>query len=375
MPRRMALVVVAAAALVVGTAHAERITINAVGDVSFSRDIEAEVARRGGDYAWPLSFVAQYLGDADLTIVNLETTIHDSPPPASAMVGTSGFSSSARALDAIVAAGVDAVTLANNHMNDFGPGGVASTVAAVERAGLAHAGTAGAPWTVLEAGGARVGLLAAVPPIFSRLGSTSEINVYRDGGAALLAQVDALREVSDVVIVAVHCCVEYTHSPQNEKRALAAALVAHGADVVLGHHPHVLQPPENITAVDVKTGEAREGTVVFSLGNFLFDSHLKKGGVRDSVLLRVVVDLGSASAGGPAPKFSFEYMPCVIHPELGYVPVPTGPFQSDFPTVETSFANDLQRHVKCAPFGAGRCIHGNNTTHKKKKKKKQKSHV
>lgn len=84
----------------------------------------------------------------------------------------------------------------------------------------------------------------------------------------------------------------------------------------------------------------RQGTVFYSLGNFLFDSHVQTPGVRNTVILRMVVD---KQTNGRV-DIAYEYLPCVIHPERGYAPVPTTTrFRSVYPQRVTKKAEALGR--------------------------------
>ncbi|MES1196468.1 MAG: CapA family protein, partial [Steroidobacter sp.] len=83
-----------------------------------------------------------------------------------------------------------------------------------------------------------------------------------------LASVKAARQQADAVIVSIHWGDEYHHQPNKRQQQIAEALIRGGADVVLGHHPHVLQPAEIIDAMDER-GNKRIGLVIYSLGNFI----------------------------------------------------------------------------------------------------------
>jgi poly-gamma-glutamate synthesis protein (capsule biosynthesis protein) len=83
-----------------------------------------------------------------------------------------------------------------------------------------------------------------------------------------LASITAARQQADAVVVSIHWGDEYHHSPNTRQQHIAEALVRGGADVVLGHHPHVLQPAEVMDVVD-DAGVKRTGLVIYSLGNFI----------------------------------------------------------------------------------------------------------
>lgn len=318
-----------------------RVTLHAVGDVSFTRDIATYVhRRRGGDYTYPLSFVKPELSAADVTMVNLETTVRPASATSRPAYPGNGphFSSRPEALQGLVDSGVDVVNLANNHIHDFGDTGLDTTVRLVERAGLVHVGTRASPTRVLDVKGVRIGFVGTSRPFTKLRGSA--VNVVDPARVRpMLDQIRTLRKQADVVIVNIHWGTEYALRPNGQQQRLARAFVGHGADVVIGHHPHVMQTMETLRA------NGRKGTVFYSIGNFLFDSHVPTPGVRNTVMLRMVVD---KDRHGHV-DLAYEYLPCIIHPERGYAPVPsTTRFLSVYPRPVTKEAEALRKYVRCA---------------------------
>lgn len=318
-----------------------RVILHAVGDVSFTRDIAKYIhRRRGGDYTYPLSFVKPELTAADVTIANLETTVRKTSTTSKPAYPGNGphFSSRPEALKGLVDSGVDVVNLANNHIHDYGDKGLDMTVRLIEQAGLVHIGTQVAPSRILNVKGVRIGCVGMSRP-FAKL-RNSEVNVVNPARIGpMLAQIRALRKQVDVVIVNIHWGTEYALRSNAQQQRLARAFVAHGADVVIGHHPHVLQTMETIHT------NSRQGTVFYSLGNFLFDSHVPTPGVRNTVILRIVID---KRINGYV-NIAYKYLPCVIHPERGYVPVPSATrFQSVYPKQVTKEAEALDKYIECA---------------------------
>lgn len=317
------------------------VTIHAVGDVSFTRDIATYVhSRRGGDYTYPLSFVKPELSSADITLVNLETTVRNTsslPTPTHHDKGPN-FSSSSTSLKGLSANGVDIVNLANNHIHDYGDKGLRSTVQMVENAGLMHIGTKMTPVRVINVKGVRLGFVGMSRP-FSKL-RESDVNVVDPNRIRpWLLQIRELRTIADVVVVSIHWGNEYVLHPNKQQQRLASVFVANGADVILGHHPHVMQTMDTIHTNN------RKGTVFYSLGNFLFDSHVKAPGVRNTLILRMVIQ--KLRTGDVDIKF--EYLPCIIHPERGYAPLPSSTqFTTIYPQHVTPKAERLGKYVDCA---------------------------
>ena len=85
----------------------------------------------------------------------------------------------------------------------------------------------------------------------------------------------------------------------------------------------------------------RNGYVFYSIGNFLFDSHVKHSGVRNTFILKIEIDKNK--------KYDFSYLPCVIRPTLGYAPIPsTTKYQKIFPKKNTKYADNLYKYIECA---------------------------
>ncbi len=216
-----------------------------------------------------MAAVAARLAAADAAIVNLESPLARSPRTSRGAYDLAGDPAAAAFLSE---AGVDVVTVANNHTTDNGSAGVAETLSAVREFGLLAVG-AGADVAsatqpaLLEVGGVRLAVLAfdgtglGVPAGPSWAGIA---RYDRETARHLLA---ALEGRADVRAVSLHWGLEDAVVPNQTQRTVAAELVAAGADLIVGHHPHVVQPVEWL---------ARPGRppalIAWSVGNLLFDA-------------------------------------------------------------------------------------------------------
>jgi hypothetical protein len=250
------------------------------GDVHGEPPI-AGVLARGGD---PLAGVADALAAADLAVVNLETPVFTGPDAPDDKAIT--FRADPVLLERLAAAGVDVVSLANNHALDHGPDALAATVAAAREAGLAVVGAgpdaeaARAP-AVVDVRGRRiavVGLSDVVPdpsweaPAAGGNGGWGIASALDHDAAA--AAVSEAAAVADHVVVTVHWGLEFRDCPSVVQVELARRLFAAGADVVAGHHPHVVQ--------GIDGGEGAP-VVAYSLGNLAFYAATPE--TRDGLLL------------------------------------------------------------------------------------------
>jgi poly-gamma-glutamate capsule biosynthesis protein CapA/YwtB (metallophosphatase superfamily) len=237
------------------------ITIGFVGDLMFARDIVTLMQSRGA--AYPFERVRPLLAGFDLLVGNLEGTFTDRGEP---LVKTYTFRAPPPLASTLVDAGFDAVSLGNNHAFDFGSVGLRDTLATLEAAGIPWFGAgedevrARAP-LILEAAGRPVALLGYSGVDESGFASGASPGVARASVETIATDVAAAVEAADYVIVVLHAGIEYTREPSAWQQSLAHAAIDAGADVVIGHHPHVLQPSERYG----------EGLILYSLGNFVFD--------------------------------------------------------------------------------------------------------
>jgi len=221
------------------------------------------------DPAHVLAPVAPLLSGADLAMVNLETAITERGEPVAGK--NFHFRSPAASFDALKAAGVDVVNMANNHVLDYGPVGMQDTFDAVAAAkfpvvGLGHnASEAYRPWrTVVK--GQRIAVLGALDWLEPALIPAWSATENQPGVAfsidrtRLLAAMAAVRPDVDTLVVFLHWGTEETHCASSEQEELAQTLIAGGADIIVGSHAHRV------------FGAGRVGTslVAYGMGNFVY---------------------------------------------------------------------------------------------------------
>lgn len=246
------------------------VTLLAVGDIMLGRGVAGRVAQYGPNY--PFTEVMPLLRDADIAFGNLEAPLTERR---SAAEKDYVFRGSPTAAEGLAWAGFDVLSLANNHALDYGYEGLQDTVAALQEQGIAFVGTgdneaaAHSP-VILTVNGLRVAFLAYVNLPNDGVSGFSVRNTAADEGRPgvawgdvdrIMADVAVTREQADVVVVSLHTGLEYRESPSDLQRRLARAAVDAGADLVLGHHPHVLQRIER----------HKGALIAYSLGNFVFD--------------------------------------------------------------------------------------------------------
>jgi len=258
----------------IGDAPPVCITLAAVGDLLMHMPVvHSAYDSNTGRYDFREIFapVVSYLSYPNYTIANLETRL------AGATWGYYGyplFNTPAELACNLRDAGVDLLATANNHSLDMGWDGIVNTLDNIDAAGLAHIGTyrsaaeKATPF-IVNVHGIKLAFLnytastngLPVPP-----GKEFAVNLLDP--AAVIAEAEAARNLgADLVIAVLHFGVEYQRWPSEDQRRLATELCAHGVDVIIGSHPHVVQPVERITVQ--RGSKTHQCVVAYSLGNFI----------------------------------------------------------------------------------------------------------
>ena len=238
------------------------ITLAFAGDVNFA----GRTARLLGDPATAFGPIASVLRSADFTALNLETAVTGRGVP---QPKNYHFRTTPLAFTALRDAGVDMVTMANNHVLDYGPAGLADTLAAARAARFPYVGigtNAAAAWapyvttirgmTIAIVGVSQVAELASSWVATStRPGEANTIDLSQT-----LAAVRAARRLASTVIVFMHWGTEGDACPDPAQLALAPQLAAAGASIIIGAHSHMLQG----------SGWLGHTFVAYGMGNFLW---------------------------------------------------------------------------------------------------------
>jgi poly-gamma-glutamate synthesis protein (capsule biosynthesis protein) len=271
-------------------------TLAAVGDIMLGRRVGS---RHAEDPAAPLQPLSRRLAAAEITVGNFESTLSTDGSPTQ---GGDSFSASSRVLPGLRAAGFDVISLANNHVGDYGTRALRQTLSRFANGDIATVG-AGRHLTearrpvIMERDGVRVGFLATdsigeTPAATKSRPGTNRLNMPPRTGPLNRAQlrrissdISALASRVDTVVVLTHWGAQYTHRPEPSQRTAARAFADAGADLIIGGHPHWVQGWEM----------AGSAVVVHSLGNFVFDMDFQTK-TREGVFLEVVLWGGSVKA-------------------------------------------------------------------------------
>jgi poly-gamma-glutamate synthesis protein (capsule biosynthesis protein) len=240
-----------------------------LGDIMLGRGVAQAHAK--GDWETPFIVIEPVLSTADLSFANLESPITDVP----LIKETYDLRAPSQSIQALASSGITLLSLSNNHIADAGQQGIEDTLSALASEGILSIGPGSDPLH-LEVKGISLAWFA-----FSDIDHTLDLITLKHSLSSVRGRVD-------FILISMHWGNENQGWPNPRQKALARAVASFGADIVLGHHPHVLQPVEFIWG----EGRGRPTLVVYSLGNALFDQGAPPAVRQGSLLLLTLGDLG-----------------------------------------------------------------------------------
>lgn len=270
------------AAFTSSSLYARELVINAVGDIMLAGSGVVVFEKLGYDY--PFASTREELKKGDITVGNLEAPI--AVGGKAHTVKRYLYMSAPQTAKALKNAGFSVVTLANNHIMDFGAVALAETLQNLGRYGIACTGAgdtlaAARKPAIITVGKFKVAFLAysfTFPDIFyataERPGAAPGFSRYINEDIVMA------RKSANYVIVSFHWGEENVSTPKPYQIAVAHNAIDAGADLIFGHHPHVLQGIERY----------KKGIILYSLGNFVFGT--KSNAAKRSVIARVFLENG-----------------------------------------------------------------------------------
>ena len=271
----------------------DRVTLAAIGDIMVhGAQLKAARDDENNDYHFEPVFsqVKDLLMASDITIGNLETTL---PGKETLYSGYPQFGAPDALAHALRGAGIDILVTANNHACDKGAQGVVRTIKVLDELGLLHVGTY-QNQAAYESN--RILIVEFNHIKLAVLNYTYGLNDMPIPQGTVMGLIDRQRIADDLalartrqpdfIIVFIHWGTEYERTPNEFQTSLAAFLFSEGADIILGSHPHVLQPYALRSFTD-KYGETKTRLVMYSLGNFVSNQRerYRDGGIIFNVTL------------------------------------------------------------------------------------------
>ena len=245
-------------------------TLGSTDDLRKRDDCFERVAEEKG-YGWFFSGLEALFATDDMTLVNFEGTLTEET---SKKEKKFNFKGPAEYTDILTLGSVEAVTVANNHTLDYGNQGRDDTIANLENAGITVSGNG--QLGVFEKNGVKVGMTGYCFP-------------YKDGKKDISKDVKALREMGcQIVIASFHWGSEYREDFTGEQRSIGRAAIKAGADIVVGHHPHIVQGIESY----------EDSYILYSVGNLVFGGNVDPDD-RDAYAARVTFTVHEDRADAP----------------------------------------------------------------------------
>lgn len=236
------------------------VTLSAVGDVTIGRNVQSsstifqkELDRQGGDINFIFRNIQDIFAKDDLTIVNFEGVLADSYNiPSRKKENSFLFLAPPQYAEALTNNSVEVATIENNHIDDFGDQGRADTQAALTAAGIQWADEYHS--TIYETQGIKIAVLAY-----------KTFDYYNTLFTKVPQEIAAAREQADLVVCCFHWGAEKDYAPNANQQKLGHLAIDSGADLVVGHHSHRINPIERYNGK----------YIVYSVGNFSFAGNSK----------------------------------------------------------------------------------------------------
>ena len=241
------------------------VTMIAVGDIMLSRNVASKI-KKYNDSDYPFLKLKEVLKSSDFNFANLESPITTGPEIQTGQMifhANPGIEKNLKENNFLV------LSLANNHIPNFGDIGIKNTIELLKSQRIQYSG-AGANETdayapaYLEKNGIRFAFLSYndsdVVPLSYKAGATSYGTAFMNI-EKLQENIKTAKQNSDFVIISMHSGTEYVNDPNISQTEFAHSAIDNGADLVLGHHPHVVQTLEKY----------KNKYIFYSLGNFIFD--------------------------------------------------------------------------------------------------------
>ena len=275
------------------------LTMSFTGDVTIGGDVrkknkslfDKELEKQGGDLAFPFRNVAEIFAQDDMTLVNFEGTLTTAPINPDKKGNDFLFSAPPSYVKVLTSGNIDAVSLENNHVYDHGQQGYIQTQNVLKEAGIVYSGNG--QIGVFNAKGIDIAML-----------SYQTFDQYPTLFEKVPLEVAAAKEQYPIVIVSFHWGNEKDYSPNDNQQKMAKMTIDAGADLVIGHHSHRINPIE----------EYNGKYICYSLGNFSFAGNNKPSDMSTYIFQTRF----KVSKEGVASPQGFRIIPCRISSKAEY---------------------------------------------------------
>ncbi|MCX6759666.1 MAG: CapA family protein [Candidatus Nealsonbacteria bacterium] len=263
------------------------IKIILVGDIMLDRGVKFMIEKEGDrDFRFPFLKVVDYLKEADIVFGNLEGVISDKGIKAGSIYS---FRVDPKAIEGLSFAGFNVLSLANNHALDYTRAALEDCLAKLSNAEIDYVGAGfnekEAYLPIIKEVNGSTGLPAVKVAFlaYTNLGPETWKAAGENSGIAWISEnnfetikedVKLAKEKADILIVSLHTGEEYQKEPTQFQIEFSKMAIEAGADLIVGHHPHIIQ----------KNEKYKNGYIFYSLGNFIFDQSFSEETMRGQIL-------------------------------------------------------------------------------------------
>jgi len=333
------------ASLVATPVAKHEITLIFTGDVmQHMPQVDAAWNDELGVYIYDSCFkyITPWLSAADLAISNLETTLAGKP-----YSGYPAFSSPDELVNGLLHAGIDIVGTANNHCCDRGLNGIDRTVSVLDSLGMMHMGTYKNAETYRKSNPMIINTRGFRLAFLNYTYGTNGIPVPENTVVSLVEKdrlmldMKAARDsVADMTIVYIHWGEEYQRAPNAFQKDIAGYLFENGADIIIGSHPHVIQPMEWRKSDTLK----KEQLVVWSLGNYVSNQRKRYTDGGSMFSLTLEKESGHTKIKNAGYQLTWVYNPIEKGKRQYYI-LPAARFENDTVLLDAQASADLKQFL------------------------------
>jgi poly-gamma-glutamate synthesis protein (capsule biosynthesis protein) len=291
------------------------VTFLAVGDIMLSRDIAVEIQKSGSADS-PFLGMADVLRGTDFNFANLEGPV--APTVKDEVIGGNSltFGDASSSLQGLKDFNFQIINLANNHAWDQGLGGIDATIKTLDKLGIAHEGTGDnldQAWTpaIVAANGIKICFVGAAYGTNTGGSEAAQYVAEIADVTHLKSAIATAKSECDFVVATMHAGTEYTRTPNQQQITFAHTAIDDGADIVIGAHPHWVQPiekycpsaspplpPGEDVPMQRGTGEGADNCsnpkyIFYSLGNFIFDQDFSQDTMQ-GLTLKITISKNSS---------------------------------------------------------------------------------
>jgi poly-gamma-glutamate capsule biosynthesis protein CapA/YwtB (metallophosphatase superfamily) len=271
----------------------KEISLIFTGDIMLDRGVGLQI-KKHSDWKWPFLKISDELSKANIVFGNLEGPISDKGVLSGSIYS---FRDNPKAMEGLVYANFKILSIANNHAMDYGRQAMEDTLSRLKSAGIDPVGggidaTQAKNPVIKEINKTKFAFLAYTdlcPLSWRATTDSSGINCVTENDLDnVKKEISDAKKISDIVIVSLHSGIEYSQTISQFQQDFARSAIDAGADLLIGHHPHVVQ----------KSEQYKDKWIFYSLGNFVFDQDFSQETMQ-GLIVKVAINDKKISAVTP----------------------------------------------------------------------------